>query len=390
MPSKNHTPKDLAQTVYSELRRLKLRPPKLEILIALFESMYYASLRAEESQRIAFDLIYVNPHNPDPDPPPYISNDRWKYTRLANPIPMTISNLVKIAKASDHRTSSFVAYPDARGLMKVWGLIDQGKLFYDYANHDSDGYFAPPGLFQASIAGIGHLVAYKGMAKIAELKLNGLVRPAENVLREGPIHDGLQHGFETHLESIRHTLPKYSRKELARWIASLQWDWTLTLCRLLLRVQNYRQGGAILITPDTRAQGLNVKYRLHYTRLPAALKKYALLQIKEYYKIHLPERLYRERSVKKIPLKLHRDQLVLRGQKEANKSELDGTIWFISLLTRVDGLVLLKPNLEVRGFGVEIMFAKEPSKVFIASDRQQQKVNYAPLITTTMEHAIDQ
>lgn len=48
---------------------------------------------------------------------------------------------------------------------------------------------------------------------------------------------------------------------------------------------------------------------------------------------------------------------------------MDGTIWFISLLTRVDGLVLMTPNLDVQGFGVEIVVSEEPSDVFVADNR---------------------
>jgi hypothetical protein len=56
-----------------------------------------------------------------------------------------------------------------------------------------------------------------------------------------------------------------------------------------------------------------------------------------------------------------------------NRSELDGTIWFISLLTRVDGLVLMNPKLEVKGFGVEIIHSSEPSTVFLSGNRNGTK-----------------
>lgn len=374
MPSKNHTPKDFAKKVYDELLRLKLRPPKLEILINLFETMYFASLQSEESQRIAFDLIYADPRNPDPNPPPYIRNSRWKYFPLSKPFPMTISSLAKVAKASDNRTSSFVVHPDTRGRMYVWGLIDQGHLFYALTNLDATGYFPRPGIFQASIAGIGHLVAYKGMSKIAELKRDCLMRPALKVLLGGPIHDLLIRGIEPNLQAVRSQLSKYSPNNPVSWIEAIKQVWIFSLCRLLLRVQNYRKGGAILITPDARTKGLNIKYRLRHKRLPAALTKHVLLQIREYYKLHLPESSYLEKPVKEIPIKHLRERIIIQAEMDDSKSEVDGTLWFISLLTRVDGLVLLSPSFEVKGLGVEITYAKEPANVFIALDRDAKKL----------------
>jgi len=45
------------------------------------------------------------------------------------------------------------------------------------------------------------------------------------------------------------------------------------------------------------------------------------------------------------------------------RSEIDGVLWFISLLSRVDGLILMNKHLIVRGFGVEIKSAKPPEKI---------------------------
>ena len=39
----------------------------------------------------------------------------------------------------------------------------------------------------------------------------------------------------------------------------------------------------------------------------------------------------------------------------------------MSLLTRVDGLVLMRPGLEVRGFGVEITTKVDPKELYIAA-----------------------
>src|SRR3989454_10048580 len=112
MPSTNYFPKDLAEAVHSELALRGSDSPSLKILIDLFELLYFISLKTEELQPITCYIVYLPPENPDPKPPGRIVKDRWRYIRLNNPIPLTTSNLVKLARASDPRTSSFAVYHD--------------------------------------------------------------------------------------------------------------------------------------------------------------------------------------------------------------------------------------------------------------------------------------
>jgi hypothetical protein len=174
--STNQFPRDLADAVSSVLKTKASRRIKPELLTELFEAMYFASLKTEESQPIAFHAVYIDPKDPDPAPPERIVKDRWSYVKLSKPIRATISNLIKIAKASDSRTSSLAIFPDSNGRLAVWGFIDQGNRYHDFVNHDLDSAPERPGIFQASVMGIGHLVAYSGLWKIAELRNNRVLR----------------------------------------------------------------------------------------------------------------------------------------------------------------------------------------------------------------------
>src|SRR6266700_138856 len=156
----SHSPKDLAFAVHSELFNRKTSPPPLEVLVELFESMYFASLKTEESKPVLFHVAYVDPQKPDPSPPKTLVHNRWSCVRLLPPIAMSSANFVKIAPASDPRTSSFAVFHGVDGHLAVWGLIDQGNSYHDYVNFDSESGPERPGVFQASIVGIGHLVAY--------------------------------------------------------------------------------------------------------------------------------------------------------------------------------------------------------------------------------------
>jgi sensor domain DACNV-containing protein len=369
MPQTNSTPKDLAQAVCSELMRQGSECPKLEVLIDLFEVMYYVSLKTEESAPISFDLVYLNPKGADPiEPPSRLPNDKWRDIQLAEPIPVNMSNLIKIAKASDLRTSSLAIYHDEHEQLFLWGFVDQGNSYTDYVNYESETEVARPGLFQASIMGIGHLVAFIKMKKVAELKINSLVTSVSDVLQEGPIRAALTPGIEAYLAAVKMGVPKDKYKDPSQWEPRLISHWLKSLCRLLLRIQKYRHGGAVLITPENSGSELNIKYELPYDRLRSALENQASLLIKSSHARDQIYGAYIDQDAEEIPVELYLDRSIARRDLEETRRELEGTIWFLSLLTRVDGLVLLNQSLELQGFGVEITHKDEPLGIFMAGD----------------------
>ncbi len=373
VPPRNRSPVDLAEAVCAELRRRKAHCPKLEVLRQLFECMYFASLKTEESEPTRVHIVYLDPRDPDPKPPERIVKDRWSFVRLARPIRMTASNLTKIATASDPRSSAFAVYPDGRDRLTIWGLIDQGNRYHDFVNYESESGPDRPGLFQASITGIGHLVTSVGYEKIAELRINRLVRAEKDVLRAGPVSKRLEPGILKCLNRIERRLPRYLASDFPDWREGLRDVWIASLCRLLLRIQNYRHGGALLITPDSSFLGLNLKHSLRYDRLRTSLVDQAILGITATHASDTIFEKYLDQDAGEIPVDLYFDETIAGGDREDTRSELEGTIWFISLLSRVDGLVLMNPDLAVRGFGVEITYAEEPPAVFVAGDRRATK-----------------
>jgi len=377
----SYSPKDLAEAVHSELLRRTTSSPELVVLIELFESMYFASLKTEESKPVAFHVVYLNPENPDPKPPKVTVHNRWSCVRLAKPVPLRGANFLKIAVASDPRTSSFAVHQDSEGRLVLWGLIDQGNSYHDYVNFDSDSGPERPGLFQASITGIAHLVAYINYEKVAELKQNSLLRSAIDILQSGPVREALEPGIRSHLEAVQQELPEFFGGKPWDWQRPVVEDWLSAIRRLLLRIQNIRHGGAFLLTSDQSLQGLSVKHKIVYDRLRSSLERHAVAKAEQFLASDEIQQEFLEENAEEMPVGLHLDEIVAGYDLEEIRSELDGTIWFISLLTRVDGLVLLNHKLEVQGFGVEITVPNKPSEIFIAGDTgateaRLKKVNY--------------
>ena len=147
----------------------------------------------------------------------------------------------------------------------------------------------------------------------------------------------------------------------------------------ILRIKSYRHGGALLISDIPQERGLNVKYRITYNRLKTALIDRAVTLIeRSYASDQIFEHLENDED---IPIDLYLDENVSETNLNDIRSEIDGVLWFISLLSRVDGLVLMNKHLSVRGFGVEIKSSKPPERVYTCStqlpvSRSLKEVDY--------------
>jgi hypothetical protein len=241
----------------------------------------------------------------------------------------------------------------------VWGLIDQGNSYYQYINHDSEHRSNRPGIFQASITGVGGLVVYVNHDVIAGLRINRLIRGTFDALREGPIHRALQPGLKAFKRAVRAApggagMVRFENEIAERWLNSIS--------RLLLRIQSYGHGGAILFAPRMHSEGLTLQYELNYSRLQTSLKKYAGLLVDAY---EAREVIWKAEKI------YDSDVDTLRGmENQLNEChlEVDSAIWFISLLSRVDGAVLIDSDLNVRAFGVEITKEATPMRIRKAGD----------------------
>ena len=308
---------------------------------------------------------------------------------------MTSSNLVKLSKATDPRTSALTVFSNTEGILEIHGFIDQGNHHYAGNNFDGNRGIVRPGLFQIIISGPAHLVAQFDGAKIAELKVDTLITQPLNALRGGPIYASLRAGILRHIKSSLVQTPSEILESphfaegtefeingvsastySVNWADILQDTWLETICRLLIRIQSYGHGGSVLITP-TFAH-LDIKYKLDYSRLRTALERYAIDKMSErvYGELVRIEYAFQERDV---PAREYLDSEVASDQLEDTRSELDATIWCVSLFSRVDGLVMLDMDLNVCGFGAVITYDSDLDSVYLAGDTNATEELLTPL-----------
>lgn len=361
------SPRDLAGRVEAALTRSGRSGPSMTTLVKLFEVMFAASVHTEEGEAIRFHLVFADPDNPDPAPPPRIRRDRWRPWKLEAELPFDIPTLVKLAKASDPRSSSLAVF-GKRSRISIWGLIDQGTQYFDYMNFDSDSAQSyRPGIFQASVEGVAHIAAWIDYHKVGELRGTELLPAPIDALRQGPVLGALGPYLERLVDFAMDTLPESEREEVETIAKPTGGTaYLIALRRILLRARNYRHGGAVLIVPDPESvPHLNRKYTLNYDRLAEAVFFRVVTTLHKYsVDGHVFRVLDDDESA--LPVDLHLDQAVSEDELVDSRDEVNAAVWFISLLTRIDGLVLMSGNLSVRAFGVEITAQDAPQAVYRA------------------------
>ena len=339
----------LAQHVRSKLlhSRLKLTIPPLTVLEDLFECLFYASMRTEESQLTKVTITLIDPLDPDPNPPKKIVSERWSYVSFENYLPLDIKSLVKLSKAADPLSSSLAVYYNETGKLFIWGMIDQAMHYQSFLNYESESGSEQPGIFQASINDIGTLNVLFDYELLATLKQNILIPRYLDVFTIGPISKMIKKNAESLKADLRNFLIlHHPTEDFSDWEGFINSIWTQTLSRLLLKIQNYRHGGAILITDN--AQELDIKYHIKYERLMLAMVNYAKETINSYV------------AESKI------EESLSTYAKTEVANEIKGAVSFVASQSCVDGIVLFGQNMVVNGFGAVIKPKRMPSKIFIS------------------------
>lgn len=365
-------PADLAKHVHLQLTAREKKAPTLSVLTRLFETLYFASLKREENQPIACRIAFMSRRRPDPYPPERILPDRWRHFPLGEELPFNVRNLVKLSTAVDPWGSTLAVDADSEGKLHIWGLIDQSVRYSTYIVKEASSGPELPGMFQAVIHGTGEIAVYKTYVLLGGLRQDTLVKRQLRVFQSGPIHSKLMKSIRAFQRRIRKTVGSSVYNERDHWDVSLEDMWMSALCRILISIQRYRHGGAVLISDSS--VGLNAKYLLDYGRLADALSRQSLLTIgKTFYSDRIYED-YLDEEAEFMPVGLYLDDDVTGTDLIDTNNEVTGCVRFLASLSRVDGLIWLDHSLRLKGFGVEITVREEPSRVFRAEDSQGSRL----------------
>jgi hypothetical protein len=357
-------PGHLAKLVASRLRGDRALALPEAVLTRLLETLYFASLKTDEGRPILCTVNFVDPDDPVSTVGPDAPVDHWNHVPFDRPLPFDVRTLTKLARAADPGVSSLAVYRDKRNKLFIWGMVDQEPRTSDYIVLDSVNQPERPGLFQATITGVGNISVYQNDMLIGSLEQNTLVEEYHGVLWSGPVHELLADYFHDYL--VEHGPAADDLFAATELEDELLMRWLNAICRILMNIQNYRHGGGLLIAPQASLDGLNVKYTIRYDRLHKSLRSMVEAQLALRATGRAP--LTAKASTPDVlPYPLANESTRQRILSE-HKKEVLGAVRFIASLSCVDGFVLLDRHLVAHGFGVEVRTDNLLSDIYVARD----------------------
>lgn len=363
-------PRDLAGEVRRRLEEEGAASPALEVLAALFETLFYSSLRTEENLPVTCTIAWMEPGRSE-TVPGQRTPDRWSVTRFGAKRRLSVPNLVKLSRAADPASSSLAVHLDDDGLF-IWGMVDQAVHFQNNdLGFEGDAPPERPGLFQATIAP-ATITVYRRSRLLASLIHGQLSYRFHDVLHRGLIAGILEQYVQRFATRVRTAAGKELYDEGERtWEGAVRRLWVNTLSRVLLGVQSYGHGGAVLLVERHSPAGMAVKYDLPYGRLLAALTRLAAVRITQ---AHSRDQMWQGYLMKEdredLPMDIHLEEGLSHTAQSRCLNEITGCVRFVASLSQVDGAVTLDQELTVGGFGVEITVRDEPPSVFLAGNAE--------------------
>ncbi len=332
------TPLDLATAISTWLKSRGTDPKTQSssrkipdaALITVCQTLYAASIATEEGEFVQVELVYIDPdeaHEQNAD-------SSWQVFAFTERLLFTVPNLIKLAPASDPRNSAIAVFHEQNGAIVMWGLIDQRDPAYRVLRREvSSRTHEACGIFEASIEGPANIFVHSGHELIGELNVGNLRKAASyvDIFHSGPVSEFCEIGIGRIAARLS---AEVGPDRMEQVVAQTRDGFISTLCTILLRLQTFRHGGALLLR-SPQEDHLKIRYPINYNRLTKTLEQSAL------------QRTLQAGLTGPTPSSGNYNLL---GCEEV----LDSAIWFVAVLSRVDGLVVMNEVLDVEGFGAII------------------------------------
>ena len=378
--------------------------PMPSALALFFDVLYEASFRTERGQPVLCSLLWQKPAafreflSVPPEERPLCGS----YVPFTSPVPFGVGSVLNLAKVLDPQASA----------LAVWGGEGQTPHIHGLVNYGADSSLSTPaeweaqagvcGSFRATILGPAHISVDAGLDYPIELKRNTLRAHAQSPLRRGPLRNRLAAALHPLTTEVRAQLPP----EIAAssfldaeaiplkdgsvfrfeydWAENLEKLWITTLVRVLLKIRENGGGGAVLITPQAadsaeRERRLNVPYTLEFSGLQTLLQQRGALWMSQF--IDAARALSEQpRTVQEMrPEELALPEMDPRTGPAGSDLEINQAIAFIASLSRMEGILLLTPQLTLKGFGAQSTGEDGGKDVFLAGDDQASEANLSPV-----------
>jgi len=329
-------------------------PPR-PALLALLEIIYHASLRTEERRPVHCAVAYA----------PVARTCGEAALRLDRPVALSHDQLVRLAPVADIRRTLIGCDAGDDGGLRIWGLLEHRHAWAHYSAGDPPDALVgeadlPPDCLIIAIEGPGALTASRGRRGLARLRDGRIVPPKENPLRieSDPLGMFLGRLIEDlEPEPRRRAGPTGADGWSGR--RSLLDLYATSIAAILDRIRSRRHGGSVVITREPIGGELAlVTYGVaeHPGLADAIVSYHETLGRLSGRPAIAPDRAG-EAERRGVEAELQRaSRRLIRGLEQ------------ISLLSAVDGAVLLDERWRILGFGVRFPVLLPPGSTVRDAD----------------------
>ena len=355
----------LSSYIFSKFRIFGSAAPNKQVISALLEIAYLASLRTEEGRFVGGSITYANPQKPDVCPPITIRADYPCFTAFRVQRKLTVDNLLKLSRAINNWTGSIVVYGTNKSNLIIWGVVDQLSQQNTSMVHENSSGFSSPGIMRINIDGIAALTVYHEDVFLGSLRQDRIITKEQEAFQSDFLARHIIPALSQRASQISLVLDRPSDSDQIGW--HLYKEWGHAISRLCIGIRRIGTGGSLLITPTPINNMLNISYDFPYKRLGDSMT------------LNLLDQLFHRKQVrgyidwtikhKSAPISQSMYRKIRFADTDATDrvDELTGSIKLVTSLATVDGLVLLKPSLEVTGFGVKIVSDSPIRKIYDAA-----------------------
>jgi hypothetical protein len=339
------------------------KPPPDDHILQVLNVAFGASLSTQELYSIRLRIAYCNDDELKRD---VELRKRNRPIRFNKPRPFSVSEIVQLAPAVDPRQlvigvrpTANVTKKDDTGALEIWGVIDVGQNWWEFARGEETGSLGgspPPDCLIVSTMNPGSMVVSRAEEPIVSLEKGNLVLPIAGVFQSGPVGDYLGAMSRDFYADLCIELGRskfdpdgddddYPGRFLNTFIE-----------RILLRIREDRHGGTLIIVPhewDTKdgrlLDRLQIKYQTIDQDIWPLLVSY-LSTDRRFYEDHLPA--WHKKTISHgLFSKMER----LEGELDDAADLIRDRVNFLASLANVDGCVVLTTRLSLLGFGAEIV-----------------------------------
>jgi hypothetical protein len=335
--------------------------PGDEVLTELLGVAFHASLMREERRGVAFRLGFFSGDDLSRYPAvTAVEGERRYHVRLLNPRPFNVSELVRLAPATDPTKTILsveLRHPGSQELM-ITGLFDFSGSWWAAQRGEASYRFLPPDVFTVTAFEPGNLHVSREGADLLILRRGRMSKPIRRILYEGPVANFFNAAQSEFYRSVCLRLGTSSFGTDDHYPLLLFNNFTMNT---LMRVVEQAHGGAIVVVRDELSHDdsrltdrVHIKHRCDFARAWEILLQ-ECVAFRTYYEHHFAiwdqEVIDKQKYQRDIRNDIWRTSLEIAHRD---------TLTLIASLAAVDGAVVLTDRLRLLGFGAEII-AQSPT-----------------------------